>query len=82
MLHRHKSAYITKNVSDFFKDSKCFIAPYLVEIFNHIYDTGEYPELWTKGIFVPIFKKGDRSDPKNYRGITLVNVMAKLFSLT
>lgn len=82
MLNRHKSADITNNVADFFIDSKNFIAPYLVQLFNHIYDTGEYPESWTKGIIVPIFKKGDRTDPSNYRGITLVNIMAKIFSLT
>ena len=82
MLHRHKSADITKNVADFFIDSKHFIAPYLVKLFNYIYDKGEYPESWTEGIIVPIFKKGDRVDPSNYRGITLVNIMAKIFSLT
>ena len=41
-----------------------------------------YPDSWTKGIIVPIFKKGDTNDPSNYRGITLVNVIGKIFSLT
>ena len=50
MLNRHKSADITKNVADFFIDSKDFIAPYLVRIFNYIYEKGEYPESWSKGM--------------------------------
>ena len=58
-----------------------FIAPFFTKIFNKTYDTGEYPELWTKGIIVPILKKGDKSDPAYYRGITLINAMAKIFSL-
>ena len=35
---------------------------------------------WCKGVIVPVFKKGDRSNAANYRGTTLVNVIAKLFS--
>jgi hypothetical protein len=80
-LKRFKSSDIDGNVADFFIDSNEFIAPYLVKIFNVIYDKGEYPEAWSKGAIVPIHKKGDYTDPANYRGITLVNVVAKIFSL-
>ena len=81
-MSRHKSCDISGNVADFFIDAKMFIAPYLVTIFNHIFDNGIYPEAWTKGVIVPIHKKGDKTNPSNYRGITLVNVIAKIFSLT
>ena len=80
-LKRHKSADLFNNVADFFIDSKTFIAPYLCKLFNYIFDKGIYPESWSKGCIVPIFKKGDPSNPANYRGITLVNVIAKIFSL-
>jgi hypothetical protein len=80
-LKRNKSSDLYNNVADFFIDSKDFIAPYLVKIFNYIYDKGIYPESWCKGAIVPIFKKGDRNNPANYRGITLVNIIAKIFSL-
>ena len=81
-MSRHKSCDISGNVADFFIDAKMFIAPYLVTIFNHIFDNGINPEAWTKGVIVPIHKKGDTTNPSNYRGITLVNVIAKIFSLT
>ena len=65
----------------FFIDVKDFVIPYLVKIYYRIYDSGIYPESWCKGLIVPIYKKGDKSDPNNYRGIMLISAFAKLFSL-
>jgi hypothetical protein len=42
--------------------------------------TGEYPVKWGEGIIAPIFKKGNIDDPTNYRGITLINILAKIYS--
>lgn len=80
-LKRYKSSDIDNNVADFFIDANLFISPYLCLIFNNIFNSGVYPEAWTKGVIVPIHKKGDKSNPSNYRGITLINVMGKIFSL-
>lgn len=81
LLNRNKSCDYDNNVADFFIDANEFISPYLCFIFNKIYDSGIYPEAWSKGIIVPIYKKGVVNVPSNYRGITLVNVTAKIFSL-
>ena len=32
-----------------------------------------------RGLIVSLFKKGDREDPGNYRGITLLDVIGKLY---
>jgi hypothetical protein len=80
-LKRNKCSDIDGNVADFFIDTKEFISPYLCTIFNIIYDSGIYPEAWSKGYIVPIFKKGNIDNPGNYRGITIINVMSKVFSL-
>ena len=45
-----------------------------------IYETGAYPDQWSTGVIVPIYKKGDTNDPANYRGITLTCAMSKLFT--
>ena len=55
----------------------CF---YLVNLFNRILDTGKYPALWSFGLIVPIHKKDDRSKVENYRGITLLSALGKLFT--
>ena len=38
------------------------------------------PRQWKEGIVVPIYKKGDRLSPSNYRGITLLSCVGKLYS--
>jgi Reverse transcriptase (RNA-dependent DNA polymerase) len=40
---------------------------------------GTFPTAWTSFFRVPIFKKGDRGDIKNYRGIAILSAIPKLF---
>ena len=80
-LNRNKSADFTGNVADFLIDGCSFLAPYLTIVFNKIFETGIYPSLWAEGVIVPIHKKGEKTNPANYRCITLVNILVKLFSL-
>ena len=37
------------------------------------------PEKWRTSIIIPVFKKGDRADCTNYRGISLIPISAKVF---
>ena len=37
------------------------------------------PPKWREGLIVNLFKKGDKEDPGNYRGITLLSVVGKVF---
>ena len=80
-LKRGKSPGFDGIVSDFFIDAEDFIAPYLLQVYNQIFNNAIYPESWTQGLIVPIHKKGDKGDPNNYRGITLISTVAKIFSL-
>jgi len=42
-MNKHKSANIDGNVIDFFIDAKEFITPYLITMFNYIFEKGIYP---------------------------------------
>ena len=52
----------------------------LKTIFNRILTDQLFPESWSVGIIKPIYKSGDRQDPSNYRGITLLPIMGKVFT--
>ena len=52
----------------------------ILVIFNKLYDTSFYPEIWSTRVIVPIYKKGDPKEPANYRCITLTSTMSKLFT--
>ena len=41
-------------------------------------DHGVYP--WNESIITPLHKKGNKSDPDNYRAIAVSSVIGKLFS--
>ena len=57
------------------------ISPISVNLFNLVFDTGIIPEAWTLGMIQPIFKnKGSPSDPSNYRPITLISCLGKVFT--
>ena len=45
-----------------------------------MFSNGEYPKSWGEGIIVQIFKSGNPDDAQNYRGITLINVLGKVYS--
>lgn len=43
------------------------------KLINKIWKGGELPRDWSRGVISPIYKKGEKSKIKNYRGITLMN---------
>ena len=52
----------------------------LQKLFQLIWDSEYLPERWGESMIVSLFKKGDQEDPDNYKGITLLNVVGKLFN--
>ena len=53
--------------------------PTLLLIFNIILRCSIFPKKWWHNVVVPIFKKGLRWVPKNYRPVSLVEMLSKLF---
>ena len=79
-LKANKSPGIDNILNEVIKIGKDAIKGHLVNLFNRILDTGKYPTLWSFGLIVSIHKKDDRSKVENYRGITLLSALGKLFT--
>jgi hypothetical protein len=43
------------------------------KLINFIWNKEELPEQWKESIIVPVYKKGDKTDCSNYRGISLLS---------
>ena len=61
------------------KDSAKVIAPSLTNIFNCSLSIGVFSEDWKNARVTPIYKSGKKIDPSNYRPISVLSVVAKLF---
>ena len=66
--------------AEFYKYTRQSITPLLHSLFNKIFSTGVFPEVWRDSIIVPIHKSGSKDDLSNYRGVALINVMYKIFA--
>ena len=53
----------------------------LTTLFNLILANASYPLSWSKAKLFMLFKKGSRQDPNNYRGISVINSVAKIFDM-
>ena len=53
----------------------CDSIEFLISFLYYIISTKKVSAVLKEGILTPIFKKGDTSDPGNYRGITVTPVL-------
>ena len=53
------------------------LAPAITHIFNQSLNTGILPVDWKNANISPIFKKGNKHDPSNYRPVSLTSVCCK-----
>lgn len=50
-----------------------------IKLVNKIWNEGGIPEEWNRGLICSIYKRGDKENVKNYRGITFMDTAYKIY---
>ena len=56
------------------------VVEWMAEVFNMVWREGVAPGDWKNAVIVPVYKKGSRLDCTNYRGISLMSIVGKVFA--
>ena len=68
-------------VAEMLKEGKEAIEDILLRLFNAILSgKADPPEAWKESIMTVLYKKGDEHKPENYRPITIIPILYKLFA--
>jgi hypothetical protein len=60
------------------KEAAAEITPIITHIFQQSYNTSKLPDDWLQALVTPIHKKSLKSDPANYRPISLTCILCKV----
>ncbi|MEW8544944.1 MAG: reverse transcriptase family protein [Candidatus Thiodiazotropha sp.] len=67
-------------LSEMIKSTCSIVAPVLLSLYNRILELGNFPEPWGKSVLCPLYKAGSLTDPNNFRGISLIDVLNKVLT--
>jgi hypothetical protein len=79
-LKRHKSPGIDQIPAELIKAAGRIIRSEIHKLIISIWNKEELPGKWKESVIVPIYKKGDKTDCSNYRGISLLSTTYKILS--
>ena len=54
------------------------VSKHICILMNKSFEEGIFPDIWKIANVIPIFKKEDKSQPSNYRPVTLLSCIGKL----
>jgi len=72
-LKSHKSPGIDQIPAEMIKAGGRAICYEIRKLIISIWNKKEFPDEWKESIIVPFYKKGNKTDSSNYRGVSLAN---------
>jgi hypothetical protein len=80
-LKNNKACGYDRVLNEFLKAASRKIVDVVCLLFNLILKSGRVPDVWTVGFVCPLYKgSGDCKNVDNYRGITILSCLGKLFT--
>jgi hypothetical protein len=61
------------------KEAGTSIVGVLTRLFNKSLELGKFPTIWKRANVIPIFKKAEKYIASNYRPVSLLSILAKVF---
>lgn len=78
-LSKSKATGLDKISARLIRECADLICIPMCDIFNQSLNLGIFPDEWKCARVTPLFKQGERSDVNNYRPISVISVVAKVF---
>ena len=78
-LEYYKACSFDQVRNESLKEGGAALRSNLLKLFNWINSTEQVPKNWAQSLVVMLYKDGDKSDPGNYRGISLISCLGKLY---
>jgi hypothetical protein len=79
-LKRYKSPGIGQISVELIKAGGSKFCSEIHKLIISIWNKEELPNQWKESIIVPVYKRGDKTDCSNYRGISLLTTAYKILS--
>lgn len=80
-LKKNKSPGSDEITAEMFKYGGTALIEQMQKLLENIWVKEQLPEEWSEALLCPIYKKGDKSECQNYRGIALLNVAYKILAI-
>ena len=67
-------------IVEMLKTAEQEITPFLTKYFNVLFSSSQFLSERTKAIIIPLHEKDDVNSPDNYRGISFLSVVSKVYT--